>query len=200
MCHKDKMEKASKGEKYVEVSKPLVLTALDTLLRCALSYEDNIQSKGYVFHWSSSSSSSSSSSAFPCYISWVHHFLWAFCICDSFLSNHWGTGSHIPSSWMVHAECVCVAGIHPCKIWTSSSFESMGWNAYVHRLDLGLYSHRREFWGLESEPMLTPREKSPLWETFCAEEDQTHDSASSRARMHHKVVRHYFQSCQWLRK
>ena len=32
------------------------------------------------------------------------------------------------------------------------------------RLDLGLYSHLREFWGMESEPMLTPREKSPLLE------------------------------------
>ena len=33
-------------------------------------------------------------------------FFWFF-----FLSNHWG--SHIPSSWMVHAGCVFVAGIHP---------------------------------------------------------------------------------------
>ena len=32
------------------------------------------------------------------------------------------------------------------------------------RLDLGLYSHDhpKEFWGVESEPMLTPREKIPL--------------------------------------
>ena len=41
-------------------------------------------------------------------------------------------------------------------------FESMQWNACVHRLDLGLYSHPKEFQGMESEPMLTPREKSPL--------------------------------------
>ena len=103
---------------------------------------------------------------------------------------------------------------------------------------------RKSFEGLESEPMLTPRGKSPLPEIFSPEEDRTHDAASSRtaspthfqranpapvdmtdlgrltapvvlswvrlrwkvnsrsscaairARMHHKVVRHYFQSCQ----
>ena len=27
------------------------------------------------------------------------------------------------------------------------SFESVQWNACVHRLDLGLYSHLKEFWG-----------------------------------------------------
>ena len=27
------------------------------------------------------------------------------------------------------------------------SFESVRWNACVHRLDLGLYSHPKEFWG-----------------------------------------------------
>ena len=42
----------------------------------------------------------------------------------------------------------------------SGSFEYMRWNACVHRLDLGLYSHLKE--GMESEPMLTPIEKSPL--------------------------------------
>ena len=31
-----------------------------------------------------------------------------------------------------------------------------------------------------SEPMLTPREKSPLWEKF-SEEDRTHNAASGRA-------------------
>ena len=32
----------------------------------------------------------------------------------------------------------------------------------MHRLDLGLFSHPKEFGGMESEPMLTPREKSLL--------------------------------------
>ena len=49
--------------------------------------------------------------------------------------------------WMVHAGYVFVASIHPSRTWTSGSFESVWWKAYVHRLDLGLYSHPKEFWG-----------------------------------------------------
>ena len=48
---------------------------------------------------------------------------------------------------MVRAGCVFVASIHPSRTWTSRSFESLRWNACVHRLDLGLYSHPKEFWG-----------------------------------------------------
>ena len=33
---------------------------------------------------------------------------------------------------------------------------------------------------MESEPMLTPREKSPLPEIFSSQEDRTHDAASSK--------------------
>ena len=62
-----------------------------------------------------------------------------------FKSNHWGI--HIPSSWMVHAGCVFVAGIHPSRTWMSGSFESVWWNACVHRQDLGLYSHPKSFFG-----------------------------------------------------
>ena len=40
-----------------------------------------------------------------------------------------------------------VAGIHSSRTWTSGSFESVRWNACMHRLDLGLYSHPKEFWG-----------------------------------------------------
>ena len=49
---------------------------------------------------------------------------------------------------MVHAGCVFVAGIHPSRTWTSGSFESVRWNACVHKLDFGLYSHPNEFFGL----------------------------------------------------
>ena len=59
----------------------------------------------------------------------------------------------------------------------SRSFESVRWNACVHRLDLGLYSHTEEFW---RNGVRTPREKSPLLEKISSEEDQTHDVASSR--------------------
>ena len=44
----------------------------------------------------------------------------------------------------------------------SRSFEPVRWNTCVYKLDLGLYSHPEEFWGMESEPKLTPRAKSPL--------------------------------------
>ena len=60
-------------------------------------------------------------------------------------------------------------------------FEFVRWNACVQRLDLGLYSHPKEFFGgMESEPMLTPREISPLPEKVSSEEGPTHDAASSR--------------------
>ena len=48
---------------------------------------------------------------------------------------------------MVSAGRVFVAGIHPSRTWTSGSFESVWWNACVRRLDLGLYSHPKEFLG-----------------------------------------------------
>ena len=50
---------------------------------------------------------------------------------------------------MVHAGCGFVPSIHPSRTWTSGSFESVRWNACVHRLDLGLYSHPKEFLGNE---------------------------------------------------
>ena len=61
----------------------------------------------------------------------------------------------------------------------SGSFESVRWNACVHRLDLSLYSHLKEFGGMDSEPMLTPRDKIPS--TRGSEEDRTRAAASGRA-------------------
>ena len=49
----------------------------------------------------------------PVYL-WGLPFRWDFCECDFFQSNHWS--SHNESSWMVHAGCVFVAGIHPSKM------------------------------------------------------------------------------------
>ena len=52
----------------------------------------------------------------------------------------------------------------------------------MHRLDLGLYSHPKEFFGgMEFEPMLTPREKSPL-PKMSPEEDQTRDAVDSEPK------------------
>ena len=42
------------------------------------------------------------------------------------------------------------------------SFEFVRWDACVHRLDFGLYTRSKSFWGMALEPMLTPREKSSL--------------------------------------
>ena len=46
---------------------------------------------------------------------------------------------------MVHAGCVFVAGIHLSRTLMSGSFESVRWNAGVHRWDLSLYPHLKEF-------------------------------------------------------
>ena len=86
-----------------------------------------------------------SSSVFPSRISGVDHFEWDFCASDHFLSNR--LGSHILSSWMVHAWCIFVTSIHLPRTWIPGSFESLWWNACVHRLDLSFYSHLKEFWG-----------------------------------------------------
>ena len=98
--------------------------------------------------------------------------------------------SHIPSSWMVHAAYFCCwhspikvmnvrifwvctmecmrAQIRPCFILSSER----GWGFFVFFGGGG--------GGMESEPMSTPREKSPLPENFSLLEDWTHDTASSR--------------------
>ena len=71
--------------------------------------------------------STSSFSAFPAISLGFTTFGEMFVHVTVFYSNH--RGSHIPSSWMVHAGCVFVAGIHPFRTWTSGSFKSVGWNA-----------------------------------------------------------------------
>ena len=89
------------------------------------------------------SSSSSSFSVFPAIFSWVHHFGEIFAYVTVFWSSH--RDSHIQSLWMVHVGCVFDVGIHLSKTWMLGSFESVPWNACVHRLDLNLYSHLKEF-------------------------------------------------------
>ena len=120
--------------------------------------------------------------AFPSYISGVHPLLGEiFAYVTVFSSNH--KGSHIPSSWMVRAGCVFVAGIHPSRTWTSGSFESVRWNACVHRLTRPRFilSSERVLGGMEFEPMLTPREKSPL-RKMSPEEDRTRDAVNSEPK------------------
>ena len=65
---------------------------------------------------------------------------------------------------MVHAGCVFVVGIHPSRTWMSGSFESKQWNACVQTRPRFILSPETSFGGMESEPMLTLREKSALSE------------------------------------
>ena len=73
-----------------------------------------------------------------------------------------------------------VAGIHQTRTSMSGSFESMWWNAIVHRLDVDSYFHLKEFWGNGVKTHVNSSKKSPLPEKFSPEEDQTHDAAASR--------------------
>ena len=103
----------------------------------------------------------SSSSAFPSYISGVHHFGWDVCICD-FVFFFYPTIEVVTfclSGWCMLG-VVFFAGMQLSRTRMSGSFELVRWNACVHRLDF-----RKTFWGMELEPILTPREKSLLPET-----------------------------------
>ena len=60
----------------------------------------------------------------------------------------------------------------------SGSLESMLWNAYVHRLDFGLFSHREEFLG--NGVRIHVVSKGKILSTGGSEEDQTQDTASHR--------------------
>ena len=103
---------------------------------------------------------------------WGSTFLLKF-LCMRLYSNH--RGSHIMSSRMAHAGSVFAAGIHPFRIWMSGSLESLRWNACLHRLAFCLYSHSKEFQGMESEP--PGKQINP---SGGSEKNQTRDAASHR--------------------
>ena len=87
-------------------------------------------------------------------------FGWDFCISDHILSNH--RGSHIPSLWMVLPGCVFFARIHLSRTWLWS-FESVRWNAWLHRLDLDVFFNPKELNTTEwSQNLRQPQEKNPL--------------------------------------
>ena len=61
----------------------------------------------------------------------------------------------------------CMLGVFSLPAFTRlghESYEPERWDVYVQRLDLGLYSHPKQLWGMESEPMLNHRGTSPLLE------------------------------------
>ena len=61
------------------------------------------------------------------------------------------------------------------------SFESVRWNVYVHRLDLGLCSHLKEFLGNGVRTHVNSKGKIPsTGKKISSEEDRTREGASSR--------------------
>ena len=93
-----------------------------------------------------------SSSAFPTYISWVHILGWDSFRMWPFFNPTIEEVTFRIGAW-VRAGCVFVVGIHSSRTWTSGSCESLRWNTCVHRLDLGLYSHLKEFfWEWSQNP------------------------------------------------
>ena len=126
-----------------------------------------------------------SSSTFPSYAFGVQHFGWDFCVCDRLKkSNHWG--SHFPSSWMVHAGCAFVADICPSRTWM---IKSVRWNTCVHRLDLRLYSHPKEFWGNGVRTHINSMGKAfSTGKKISPEEDRTHNvSNRTQSPTHHQL-------------
>ena len=65
---------------------------------------------------------------------------------------------------MVHAGWVFVAGIHPSRTWTSIFWVRAMKCMCAQTRPRFILSSERVFRGMEFEPMLTPREKSPLLE------------------------------------
>ena len=70
--------------------------------------------------------------------------LWATGGIPAHLSGHHHTPQWAgPSS----QQKLWATGEIPFRTWVSESFESVQWNACVHRLDFGLHSHQKKFWG-----------------------------------------------------
>ena len=62
----------------------------------------------------------------------------------------------------------------------SGSFETVRWNACVHRIYLGLYSHPKAFGGNGVRTYVNSKWKIPLPGEKKLEEARTNDSASSK--------------------
>ena len=148
----------------------------ESTLQIARASIEGITSSHFISQWPCFwlADSSSSSSSFPSYVPGVHHFGWNFCVCDYFFSPTIEVVTFHLCGWCMLG--VFVTGIHPSRIWMLGSFESVRWNACVHRWTAIYALIRKSFGGMESEPMLTPREKSHLPEKF-SEKDQTHNAA-----------------------
>ena len=74
------------------------------------------------------------------------------------------------------------------------SFESVRWNACVHRLDLGLYSHPKEFWGNEVRTHVNPKGKTPLPEHPPPREGSNHRRCIKQDRFRLPALYHEMNS------
>ena len=82
---------------------------------------------------------------------------WNAFVADIHPLRTWPSGSFESVRWNAF-----VADIHPLRTWPSGSFESVRWNASVRTRSRFMLSSERVLGGMESEPMLSPREKYPL--------------------------------------
>ena len=105
---------------------------------------------------------------------------------------------------MVHVGGVFVASIHLSRTRMSGSSESVQWNTCVHRLDLGLYSYVKEFWGNGARNHVNSTEN--ITSTGSSEEVWTGNAVSHRTgsptRYQLSVqalgVNTSYPSCSWL--
>ena len=74
----------------------------------------------------------------------------------------------------------------------SRSFESVQWNACAHKLDLGLYSHPKEFRGNGVRTHVNSRKKISTGKQFSPHEDRTHDAASKHYQRVTPASLYYF--------
>ena len=125
------------------------------------------------------------------YNSGAHHFGWNFCVCDSFLNPTIEVVTFHLCGW-------CMLDVFLLPAFTCLGHECQdlltlcdGWNACVHRLDLGLYSH----------PLLTDL----FWPPKCGGGEgvaplisQSAVSHSSRMRQEEKELFKYNKSKIWM--
>ena len=103
---------------------------------------------------------SSSSSAFPSYISGVHHFWVRFLRMWPFFNPTIKVVTFRLCGW-------CVLGVSLLQTFTHLGHESMRWKCMCAQTrPRFILSSERVLGGMEFEPMLTPRQKSPPPENF----------------------------------
>ena len=122
----------------------------------------------------------------PIWVRWLH--MWPLCCCCicccccccccfnttiavvTFRLRGWYMLSVFSLPAFTRPGCECLG--HQCQD------ESVRWNPCVHRLDLGFYSHPKEFWRNWVRTHVNSKGKVPS--TGSSEEDRTHDAKSSR--------------------